>query len=286
MARCATLILISIATVSAQFTPMFLQNGSYWGGGKSEFDFYAAEFVRDGQSHACELLMIFTPELVDPVSFAPVGDSKTSPSLPVIRMNEVATVPRGLAVEQRSTTAMWRMDFISMARLSFVGTDSIGNIAKSISEQRDKESVHWKFSSDTYLGKIDSAEVPAPGGTAVFHDELPLRVRALDFTKSTGSFDIQLAPSLANPQKEFGEFKPAKISWKTGERSIDVDLVHAGGSDHFLLDRDFPFLLREWRMADGSHLKMKNSLRVDYRSYFKNGDRERALKDPMLRHPD
>jgi len=31
---------------------------------------------------------------------------------------------------------------------------------------------------------------------------------------------------------------------------------------------------------------MKNSLRIDYWNYNKPGDRDRALKDPMLRHPD
>jgi hypothetical protein len=44
--------------------------------------------------------------------------------------------------------------------------------------------------------------------------------------------------------------------------------------------------LREWKGADGSSWKMKNSLRVDHSKYNKPGDRERALKDPMLRHPD
>jgi hypothetical protein len=31
---------------------------------------------------------------------------------------------------------------------------------------------------------------------------------------------------------------------------------------------------------------MKNSIRAAYETYTKPGDRERALKDPMLRHPD
>ncbi len=76
------------------------------------------------------------------------------------------------------------------------------------------------------------------------------------------------------------------MSFKLGERAIAIDLKHDAGTDHFVLDRDFPFLLRDWQTADGSRLKMKNSLKLDYRNYTKNGDRERALKDPMLRHPD
>jgi hypothetical protein len=53
-----------------------------------------------------------------------------------------------------------------------------------------------------------------------------------------------------------------------------------------VLDRDGPHLLREWTAADGSRLKMKRNLKVDYWNYSKNGDRERALANPMLRQPD
>ena len=45
-------------------------------------------------------------------------------------------------------------------------------------------------------------------------------------------------------------------------------------------------LLREWTAADGSHLKLKRNLKVDYWNYNKPGDRERALANPMLRQPD
>jgi hypothetical protein len=44
--------------------------------------------------------------------------------------------------------------------------------------------------------------------------------------------------------------------------------------------------MREWKAADGSRLKMKRNLKVDYWNYNKPGDRERALNNPMLRLPD
>ncbi|MEY2577091.1 MAG: hypothetical protein QOF80_2578, partial [Verrucomicrobiota bacterium] len=99
-------------------------------------------------------------------------------------------------------------------------------------------------------------------------------------------FEVQLAGTAINSKKDSFSFKPAKISFKSTEREIDVAVEHAGGTDHFILDRDFPNLLREWKAADGSHLKMKRSLKVAYWNYNKPGDRERALADPMLRHPD
>ncbi len=92
--------------------------------------------------------------------------------------------------------------------------------------------------------------------------------------------------TIINSKKDNIAFKAAKISFTSTARAIDVSLRSDAGTDRFILDRDFPFLLREWTAADGSHLKLKRSLKVAYENYTKAGDRERALADPMLRHPD
>jgi hypothetical protein len=273
-------------TASAQFVAGLMQNASYWHDGKSEVDFYNAEFVRDGQPHRCEVLLTLTPGFVDPTTLAPLENAKQPDALPVIRMNETATLPRGIFAEQRAVSILWRLDFTSLARISAVGSDGRGNLAKSIYETREANKISWCYSSDTYRGTVNGQEIASPIGPAVFYDELPLRVRTIDFSKAAGEFDAQLAPTLVGPSKEFGEFKSAKFSWKTGDRAIEVSLRHDGGMDRFVLDRDFPFLLREWSAADGSRWKLKNSLKAEYWNYGKNGDRERALRDPMLRHPD
>ena len=275
-----------VNTASAQFVAGFMQNASYWHDGKSEVDFYNAEFVRDGQPHQCEVLLTLTPGFVDPTSLAPLDNPKQPDALPVIRMNENATLPRGIFAEQRSVNILWRLDFTALARISAVGTDGLGNLAKIIYETRETNKISWCYSSDTYRGTVNGQEIVNPNGPVVFYDELPLRVRTIDFSKTAGEFDVQLAPTLVTPSKEFGEFKSAKFSWKTGDRAIEVSLRHEGGMDRFVLDRDFPFLLREWSAADGSRWKLKNSLKAEYWNYGKNGDRERALRDPMLRHPD
>ena len=129
----------------------------------------------------------------------------------------------------------------------------------------------------------ENVALPANG---FFYDELPLLVRTLDFQKPSTPFEIQLAGSIINSKKDNFVFKPAKLTFKSTEREIDVAVEHAGGTDHFILDRNFPNLLRQWNAADGSRLKMKRSLKVAYWNYNKPGDREKALADPMLRHPD
>ena len=282
----AILVLAFALPASAQFAPAFLQNRSYWGDGKSEIDFYQAEFIRDGEPHQCEVLLTLTPQWVDRLSFEQRDRSTKPDPLPAIEMNQTMTIPRGLATEQHSIRAVWRMDLLALARISFAGTDGIGQIAKRICERREGDALAWQYACDSYLDRADLQEIPSTKKLEVFYEELPLRVRTIDFGKSEGNFEIQLMPSFVRSDRKLGDFKAAKISWKVSERSIAITIDHAGGQDRFVLDSNFPFLLREWTAADRIHWKMKNSFKADYRNYLRNGDRERAWKDPMLRHPD
>ena len=272
--------------VGAQFSPLLLQNRSYWGEGKSEIDFYDADIVRDGQHLHNELLFILTPGFIDPVTLAPVLQRRATECEPVIRMKQSLTVPRGLLLEQRSIDAFWFMEPLRLGQLSFVGTDGIGNISRIVRPKPAPTPPVWLLNEESYQGLSQYAPILSPNSTFIFYDELPLRVRTIDFSKENGEFDIQMAGTVVEkPPVTYG-FKPTKIAFQRGDRQIEVQVKHDTGSDRFVLDANFPFLLREWKMANGDAWKMKNSLRADYTKYNKAGDRERALKEPMLRHPD
>lgn len=279
-------IIFFAATASAQFTAAFLQNASYWHDGKSEVNFYNADFVRDGQHYQSEVLIILTAESVDPSGFTRVEDAKRTDAVPIIRWHEQSSLARGLQLEQRSLEGLWRTDSNSLMRLIFTGSDGFGHLAQSITENHDGPAITWKYSCDTFRDRVEKA-LPSPTGSAIFYDELPLRVRTIDFCKAAGSFEIALAPTIVSSKEEAIAFKPATVSYKLEDRAIRVEVKQDKGSvDRFVIDRDFPFLLREWTSADGSRLKLKNSLKLQLAGYGKPGDRERALKDPMLRHPD
>lgn len=268
---------------SAQFTPALLQNDSYWGDGKAEFDFYDAQIMREGQSRHCEVLHILVRDTIAPKqSLNFIKDNATAP-LPVIRMNQILNVPVGIGVQEQSLSLFWNRDG-GMTQFSLVGADTIGNTYKNCTDVPGANS--FVYECHSYRNGTIEKELHRPAEQAIFYDELPFRVRTINFSKPSGDFDIQLAPTIVNFKTDDIVFKPAKINFRIGERAIDVEVRHNNGTDHFILDRDFPFLLREWNAADGSRLKMKNSLKISYWNYYKNGDRERALKDPMLRHPD
>lgn len=272
MVRSPLLCLLLIASPAfAQFSPMLLQNDSYWGDGKAEFNIYDAQVVRDGAPRPCEVLHILVREPVDP---------KQPGAVAVLKLNQILHLPIGLYVHQQMHSNFWRIDNGQLLKFSLTASDSIGNTYKEGHREENAFVYEWRAALDS--GKENIA-VPANG---FFYDELPWLVRTLDFQKPSTPIEVQLAGSALNSRKDSFVFKLAKLSFKSTEREIDVAVEHAGGTDHFILDRDFPNLLRQWNAADDSRLKMKRSLKFAYWNYNKPGDREKALADPMLRHPD
>ena len=180
-------------------------------------------------------------------------------------------------------SSFWRADNARLAKFSLTSNDSCGNSFKEGRRSGEQFAYQWHTYWDGMAEGSENVTLPPNG---FFYDELPLRVRTIDFAKSSGEFEIQLAGTIIRSKKDELLWKPAKVGFKTGEKFIDVTVQHEGGADQFVLDRQFPHLLREWTAADGSHLKLKRSLKVDYWNYNKLGDRERALANPMLQHPD
>lgn len=179
-------------------------------------------------------------------------------------------------------SSFWRVDKSELRKFSLTSNDGRVNIYKEA--RREGDGFVYDYRSDSSGAAASSENIALPP-SGHFYDELPWLVRTIDFTQST-PFEIPLAGSVINSNKDTLVFQPAKISFTANERAIDVSVAWAGGTDHFILDRDGPHLLREWKAADGSHLKLQRNLKVDYAKYRKPGDRERALKDPMLHLPD
>jgi len=175
------------------------------------------------------------------------------------------------------------VDDARLLKFSLTSNDSCGNTFKEGRRVGDK----FDYEYHTYWdGMADGRADIIPPANGYFYDELPLRVRTIDFSKGNGEFVIALAPTMIKSKKDDLAFKPAKVTFTSAEKNIAVAVQHDGGTDQFILDREFPNLLREWNAADGSHLKLKRSLKISYWNYNKLGDKERALADPMLQHPD
>lgn len=277
-------LLCAAQNALAQFTPALLQNNSYWDGGKAEFNIYGAEISRYGIPRPCEVLHILVREPFDPKQLVKPDNPSQPGAIPVLKMNQILHVPTGLYVYQQMHANFWRVDNAQLLKFSLTSNDSCGNTFKQARREGDQLAYEYHTYWDGMADGKENVAVPANG---YFYDELPWLVRTIDFMpKPTGEFEIQLAGPTINSKKDTFVFKPAKVSYKSTERTIEVAVEHAGGTDRFVLDQRFPHLLREWNAADGSKMKMKRSLKVPYWNYNKPGDREKALADPMLRHPD
>jgi hypothetical protein len=275
--------LLSAKIIPAQFTPALLQNNSYWGDGKAEFNIYDAQIVRYGIPRPCEVLHILVREPFDPKQFVKPEGPPQPETIAVLKLNQILHVPTGLYVYQQMHSNFWRVDNAKLLKFSLTSNDSCGNTYKEARRNGDQLSYEYHTYWDGMAEGKENIALPANG---YFYDELPWLVRTLDFSKPAAEFEVPLAGSTINSKKDTIVFKPAKISFKSTEKRIDVAVEHAEGVDHFILDRDGPYLLREWTAAGGSHLKLKRNLKVDYWNYNKPGDRERALANPMLRQPD
>lgn len=282
--RRVLLILAVIATTArAQFSPALLQNESYWGDGKAEYNIYGAQIVRYGVPRECEVLHILVREPFDPKQLVKSDDAKRPETINVLKLNQILHVPTGLELYQQMHSNFWRVDNAQLLKFSLTSNDSCGNTYKEARRNGDAFTYEWRTYWDGMANGQEEVKAPANG---IFYDELPWLVRTIDFAKGRGDFDIQLAASAINSKKDAFAFQPAKVSFTKTERVIDVAVKYGAGTDHFLLDGWFPHVLREWNAADGTKLKLKRNLKVDYWNYSKPGDRERALNNPMLRPPD
>ena len=275
--------LLTTAAAHAQFSPALLQNDSYWGDGKAEFNIYGAQIARYGTPRECEVLHIFVREPFDPKQLVKPEGPKRPDIINVLKLNQILHVPTGLYVYQQMHSNFWRVDNAQLLKASLTSNDSCGNSYKELRRNGDQFTYDYRTYWDGMASGQEDVKPPANGS---FYDELPWLVRTIDFAKPGAEFEIQLAGSTINSKKDSFSFQPAKVAFTSTDRVIDVTVKHAGGTDRFLLDRWFPHLLREWTAFDGSRLKMKRNLKVDYWNYNKPGDRERALNNPMLRMPD
>ena len=203
-----------LARASAQFTPALLQNDSYWSDGKAELNFYDTQVVREGQTRPCEVLHILLREPFDPKQCVRVDDWKRPGVVPVIKLNQVLHVPMGVSVHQQMHSNFWRIDNGVLLKWSLTHSDGFGNTFKEARRFGEQLAFNWHTYWD---GMADGNENITPPANGYFYDELPLRVRTIDFSKATGEFEIELAPTVINSKKDTIEFKPAKISFTSSD---------------------------------------------------------------------
>jgi hypothetical protein len=279
------LLLAFAATAHAQFSSSFLQDEKHWGDGKAEFNFYDAEEVRYGRARKSEVIHIFVREPFSDRDLVKAEPDTRGGTYPVIKLNQILHIPTGVYVYQQMHSAFWRCDSGTLVKATLTSNDSCGNTYKefrALGGLRGLFRGGWRYEWRTYWEGMSAGaeDVAAPGG-AIFYDELPLRVRSIDFANGAGAFATALAPTIIGSKRDRIAFTPASVEWAVKGDEIAVRVTCAGKHDDFHLDARMPHLLREWKKSDGGSLKLRRSLKLDYWNYNQPGDLERALKDPV-----
>src|SRR5213078_2818426 len=130
MVRAPLLYLLLASSACAQFTPALIQNNSYWGDGKAEFDIYDAQIVREGAPRPCEVLHVLVRELFDPKQLVKSDKPNQPDVISVLKLNQILHVPTGLYVAQEMHSNFWRVDNAQLLKFSLTSNDSCGNTYK------------------------------------------------------------------------------------------------------------------------------------------------------------
>ena len=266
------------------FALTWLQNNPYWNSGKAEFNTYTAKIVRYKAPRECEVIHILVREPFAKDGLVKADNSEAPGTYSVLKLNQILHVPTGLYVYQQMHSSFWRVADGALAKFSLTSNDSCGNTSKLGELATDGST--WRYRFFTYWEGMSEGETAIPTAeNTVLYDELPARVRMLDFSKPAGQANIRLVPTMINSKQGNTASAPATLSWAQEAGQIVVTLKHAAGTDEFTLNPSFPFMLKRWKQWDGSDLTLKTALKVDYWNFNGVGDKERALSDPALLQP-
>ncbi len=275
--------LFLLATAArADFSPAWFYD-PFWGDGKAEFLTYEGTLGRYGAAQPAEVIQIFVQENFAPDADVKADDWNRPGAFPVLKLNQIIHVKTGVYVYQQMHSAFWAQQSGRLFKWSMTSNDSCGNTFKVATRPRSTGSDTWSYSFDTYWEGMVKGTVEvkdAPGG--IFYDELPARVRTIDFSQEKGSFEIMLAPSSITSKRGDFSFKKAIVSHQKEGDHFNVEIVHAQGKDVFVVEAKSPFRVREWRGWDGSHLTLKRALKLEYWKYNHPGDDERAAREGAI----
>src|SRR6266513_1283434 len=153
-------LFLSARFAAAQFTPALLQNNSYWGDGKAEFNIYDAQIVREGAPRPCEVLHVLVRESFDPKQLVKSDKPNQPDAIPVLNLNQTPHAPTGLYVAQQMHSNFWRVDNAQLLKFSFTSSDSSGNTYK----EGRRDSANFAYEYHTYWDGMagEVRVVPAP----------------------------------------------------------------------------------------------------------------------------
>ncbi len=271
--RYGLLVLPPAAALANPFADRLWQDEGFWGDGKAEIAVFNAQEKRYGTLRETEVRHILVREDFAADERVKADDWQAPGTYPVIKLNQVITVPTGTYRYDQGHSSFWRQDNGQLIKFTSTTNDSCG-LSYKHAEFDDGE---WEYRAYTYwegMSEVEEERDAPPG--ALFYDELPFRLRTLNWGKTT-LFEAPLMDSVIDSKADELSWSSAAFAIARVPQGWRVTIKHARGTDRMFFDKDAPYTLNEWQRWDGSSLQRTHLIRLPYWELNQPGD-ERYLK--------
>jgi len=248
-----------------------------WNDGNAEVSFYDAVDVKYGSPRTSRAVLIVVAEDMNRTELVkadhPEGEPRT---LRVLKLNHLRSIPTGVYTYQQMLSLFLSAERLAPVKLTVTSHEWCGN--SSVEWRSDRS----RLSLRSYFETVGDRDLPLPIGDALFYDELPLKLRALDFSR-TREARVSVVDTLFSNAPAPPRVRDATLRVSRGESgSTRVELQRDSGKDVFEFDAAFPHRLRRWDRADGGRLTLVDSRRFRYWEKNHPGD-ESLLPSPAAR---
>ncbi len=266
------------ATTSAAspFTDRLLRDEVLWGDGKAEYAIFDATERRYSVARPTEVRHILVRESFTAAEPVKADDWRAPGTYPVIKLNQIITIPTGTYRYDLGHSSFWRADTGDLLKFALTSNDSCG---LSYKQGNLDAGPRWRYRAFSYwqgMSETDTRATPPPG--ALFYNELPFKLRLLDWGR-VERFTAPLMPGIIGSKTDALVWTPATftVARAEGEAAWLVTVAHVRGEDRFLFDAASPHGLKRWDRWDGTNLTLRHSIRLPYWELNRVGD-ERYLR--------
>ena len=241
---------------------------AYWGDGKAEVSLYRASIKRYGILRETEIRHILVREPFLEQQRVKADDWRAPGVINVMKLNQVIRVPTGAYRYDQMHSAFWDAETGRLLKWSLASIDSCGNTYK----QAIPRGRLWHYRALTYWeGMEDIDRRLSLPGNVLFYDELPYRLRLIDWER-VGSFSAPLISSSIRSKADSLEAPVAAFQVRATDAGWEVTVTHSEGEDRLVFGREVPHPLLAWNQFDGSSLTLIRSTRIAYWEFNAPGD--------------
>jgi hypothetical protein len=254
-----------------------------WDDGNAEVNAYEASVRRYGVPRPLTAYHIIVKEDFSRTQLVK-ADPGHDPSdlVTVLKLNQILEFQTGIYNYNQMASTFHERATMDLLKLTLASFEWCGNTFKEYTRRDGRGTLHVH----TYWDGQARAEYDLPVAPDVlFHDELPLRLRALPQAAGT-ALTARLVPTQIDSRGPKPELRAARLRADAEEilivpagsfRALRWEVKAGDAVDTYWLDRNFPHVLLAWDRPDGGAFRLKWTRRLPYWKLNRPGDEKYLL---------